>query len=633
MQLKKHLNFVGARKGATGSREDLKTDPPRPKAWVNPALYAKVFERLSTNQAQHSRLKLDAILHGNLFDHASDRYRLAWSKNMITSAGVSSVRMKGQEQLVLHLRDGEDERKEDRRWMRQILENLHKKGGRVQEAVEDFLYLTLVHEASEIHERKNSNTLNPDIKAEIRAEIEEAKAYFSLPPARRKVLMQLYQMLDETCDPRLKVFSKELELFESIGADKLGSLESLLAMIEFVVGAPDYKRESNLYHDERTRLQLARSLFVDILHDFAGSSRFDKWVREIEREDIFAGRPVEYRYTKNAADLSKEAEETLCSAARILKDLTSESADPTIIPSTEKKKRVIDSFNGKIHQLDEIKSKLKLDEVLSIPEELKSTLEDNTLNRHFSYMDELGIYHSLNLSRMDLRGLNLNSGDDERSEVDKQRQVNFHKDERTDLRGAHLACSDISERANFSGAQLNFMIACYSNISEIIFTRTKAIGTVLYGTNANEGQFERANMTAVDARGMSASFARVQMKETDINGMKIWQSDMPNWQRAYVDISKQQTASKDIEASDANRESLKAELDFLDDTFLDELDAVVESETFQAEESWIELKELDGQLDFLKGRGIVFYSREESLEYSVPEQPHVISAEPQEKIA
>lgn len=166
---------------------------------------------------------------------------------------------------------------------------------------------------------------------------------------------------------------------------------------------------------------------------------------------------------------------------------------------------------------------------------------------------------------------------------------------------------------------MDFVIAPYSNFSEINFARTRAIGMVLYGANANEGQFERAKMTAVDARGMSASFARIQMKETEINGMKIWQSDVPNWQRAYVDISQLDTARQKADSGNEDRDSLKAELDFLDDSFLDNLDAIVDIDNIQSEDNWIELREVDGQLELLKGRGIVFYSREEVLDYSVSE--------------
>lgn len=626
-------NFVGARKGAIGTVADLKDNPPVPKAWVNPTLIQTVIDLLSDNQSQHSRLDLRAILHDKLYDPNKQRYRVLWSKNMITSAGVSSVNSRGTEELVLHLRDGNEERGSNKRWMRQILESLYKKDGKAKQAVEDFLYLTLVHEASEIHQRNKADTLRPDIKAEIRAEIEEAKAYFALPPDRRKILKQVYQLLDESAEPGLKVFSRELELFENIGEEKLGSIEGLLAMIEFVVGSPDYAREANIYPDERTRLQLARSLFVDILHDFAGANRADKWVKELERIGTFDGKPVSFEYTEHTAKLSEQAEEKLTSAARVLETLKVSGAEESVVPSTKQKKRIIENFNGKIEQLDAIKSQLKPNEVLSIPAKLKSVLEDNTLNRHFSYMDRFGIYHSLNLSRLDLRGLDLHSGRDERSEKDINRDINQHKDERSDLRGAHMVGSDLSQRANFSGAMLDFVVAAFSNLCEINFTRTRAIGMVLYGANANEAQFEHAKLTAADARGMSANFARVQMQETDVNGMKVWQSDVPSWQRAYVDISKNTVVPKENDANKAKRESLKAELDFLDDSFLDELDGIEESDDFKSEENWIELREVDGQLEFLKGRGIVFYSRDETLEYSLARPPEPPQPSSQEQIA
>jgi uncharacterized protein YjbI with pentapeptide repeats len=609
-------NFVGARKGETGTLEDLKDSPPIPKAWVKPGIVLPVIDRLKSGQLHHTRLDLHSIIINHFYDASKDRFRLVWSKNMITSAGVSLVRTKGGSELVLHVRDGEEERGNNERWMRKILEGLYAKGGHARESVEDFMYLTLVHEASEIHERKQVESLVPNVKAEIRAEIEEAKAYFSLSAPRKKVLKQLYKMLDETDDPRRKIYSRELELFDQIGEDEIGTIKGLLQLIDFVLDMPEYQKEANRYNDERTRLQLARSLFVDVLHDFAGSSRPDKWVREVENAGTFSEKPVKFNYSENAAARSKEAKAIFATAAKSLETLTSEDAGPEYVPGIKQKHRAIEGFNKKVAQLDPVKAQLAFDEVLSIPSELREVLENNRLNRHFSYMDDTGIYHSLNLSRLDLRGINMHSGDDRRTAVDKDRSANFHKDERTDLRGVHIVGSDISERANFSSAQLDFAIACYSDLSEVIFTRAKAIGMVLYGANANEGQFERAKLTAMDARGMSASFARLQMKETDINGMKVWQSDVPNWERAYVDISQRQTIDNADEADDVQRDSLKAELDFLDDSFLDELKAVEEADSYQGEENWIELREVDGQLDFLKGRGVVFYSREEKLEYT-----------------
>lgn len=618
MQTIPDVNFVGARKGASGTLDDLKSSPPIPKAWLSPALVKVVMERLQANQAAHSRLDLHSIIHSHFFDSANDRYRMVWSRQMITAAGVSRIRRKGAlPELVLPLRDGEEERSGDRRWMRQILENLYAKGGRGQVGVEDFIYLTLVHEASEIHQRKQAETLIPNIKAEIRAEIEEAKAYFSLPAERRKVLRQLYVMLDETYDPRKKIFSCELDLFDSIGEENLGTMESLLALIKFIAEMPDYVRESNHYHDDRTRLQLAKSLFVDTLHDFAGSGRTGKWVRDVENAGTFAGHPAEYVYTANSKALSEQAEEIFSTAARIIQTLKGENPESGSLPSKSQKKHAIQGFNNQIKKLDSLKSQLCLNEVFSIPAQLKDALADNSINRHFSYMDEFGIYHSLDLSRLDLRGLNLHSGQDERTATDMAQEINHYKEARSDLKGPQITGSDISGRANFSSAQMDFVNAAYSNLSEVIFARTQARGMIFYGVNASEGQFERAKMNAVDARGMSANFARIQMKETDINGMKIWQSDVPSWQRAYVDISQTTTANKSDESESTDRNSLKAELDFVDDSFLDELVAIDETDTIQREESWIELREVDGQLEFLKGRGIVFYSREEILEYSV----------------
>jgi uncharacterized protein YjbI with pentapeptide repeats len=609
------INFVGSRKGATGSQEDLKARPPGPKAWLKPELIKAALTQLELQQAGHSSIDLAAMIERHFYDADQDRYRCVWSKNMITAAGVSQVKTKKGSELLLHFRDGKEEASPGQRWMRQILEGLYGKGGRGQETVTDFFMLTLVHEASEMHQRKQAETLKPSVKAEIRAEIEEAKAYLALSASRRKSLQQLYGMLDETCASRKQSFSAEIELFEKLGEDGLGTIEGLLALIDFVLEMPDYRKKASGYPDERARLQLAKSLFVDVLHDFAGASRADKWVRKVESAGIFSEQPPVYDYSEKARQLSDKAEEVLKAAAGSLQFLVSEDAGPEDIPGRSRKKRAIDNFNARINKLDEVKSQLPLNEVLSIPTELKQVLEDNRLNQHFSYMDDVGIYHSLNLSRLDLRGLNLNSGADERNAADRARETNQHKDKRADLRGAHIVGSDLSGRANFAAAKLDFALFCYSDLREIICTGARAIGTVLYGANASEAQFERANMKAVDARGMSASFARVQMEETDINGMKIWQSDIPSWQRAYVDISRLESQSE--QDDDMDRDALKEELDFLDDSFLDELSAVVQTDNFQGKDNWIELREKDGQLEFLKGRGVVFYSRDEVLEYSL----------------
>lgn len=609
------VNFVGSRTGATGTLEHLSSNPPTPKAWLRPALVKSVVTRLKADQHRHTRLDLQSIIHTQLFEPTNDRYRIVWSKDMITSAGVSKIKRKNAEaQLVLHLRDGEEERVGSQPYMRQLLESLYAKGGRGQESVEDFLYLILVHEASEIHQRDQADTLFPNIKAEIRAMIEEAKAYFALPTKRRESIRQLYKLLDGTTNPNNQAYSRVINRFENIGQRNFGTIESLLSLIEFVLTTPDYEKETKRYFDDRSKLQLAKSLYVDILHDFAGSSRSDDWIRKVENEGAFSDAVVSFHYTDNSKALSTQSEHIFLSAARTLSTLRQE--DPDTLPSKVQIKQVIESFNIEIEKLDQIKKQLNLDEVLSIPAQFKDTLEDNSLNRHFSYMDRYGIYHSINLSRLDLRGLDLHSGIDQRTASDKDREINPHKDERSNLRGAHMVGSDISERANFSAAQIDFLIASYSNLSEIIFTRTKAIGMVFYGANANEAQFERARMTAADARGMSANFARVQMKETDINGMKIWQSDVPSWQRAYVDITQSKTHKKIDGAKAIDRESLKAELDFLEDSFLDELEEIEETGTSQNDEKWIELREVDGQLELLKGRGVVFYSKEQKLEYS-----------------
>lgn len=117
-----NLNFVGARKGASGTIDDLNNNPPLPKTWLNPVLVQTVMDRLKTNQSVHSRLNLHAIIVSNFFDAAKNRYRVIRFKNMITAAGVSRLQRKdGKSEIFLHFRDGEDEPHDNNRWMRQIL--------------------------------------------------------------------------------------------------------------------------------------------------------------------------------------------------------------------------------------------------------------------------------------------------------------------------------------------------------------------------------------------------------------------------------------------------------------------------------------------------------------------------------
>jgi len=296
---------------------------------LNPQLANDVMLRLQANQSAHSRLDLNSIIQNHFFDVSNKRYRIVWSKNMITAAGVSKIKRKNADaELFIHFRDGEEERHDNTRWMRKILESLYAKGGRAKESVEDFVYLTLVHEASEIHQRKQAETLVPNVKDEIRAEIEEAKAYFSLSMERRKALKQLYKLLDDTNSRHKSTYSCELDIFESVGEEKLGSIEGLMKLIHFVLVMPDYVKEAIRYPDERTRFQLAKSLFIDVLHDFAGSGSADRWVREVESLGTFAGSPVKYNYTSNSAALSQQAEEIFCTAARIIETLKVENPEP-----------------------------------------------------------------------------------------------------------------------------------------------------------------------------------------------------------------------------------------------------------------------------------------------------------------
>ena len=85
------INFVGARKGATGTLEDLKDSPPIPKAWVKPGIVLPVIDRLKSGQLHHTRLDLHSIIINHFYDAGKDRSGLVWSKYMISSVGVSYI--------------------------------------------------------------------------------------------------------------------------------------------------------------------------------------------------------------------------------------------------------------------------------------------------------------------------------------------------------------------------------------------------------------------------------------------------------------------------------------------------------------------------------------------------------------
>ncbi len=103
-------------------------------------------------------------------------------------------------------------------------------------------------------------------------------------------------------------------------------------------------------------------------------------MRDVEASGIFSDQAVTYSYTENSNGLSNQAQEIFNSAARILEALKREDPEPDYLPSKSQKKQVIESFNNKIKQLDPIKSQLSLNEVLSIPLQLRNALEDNSLN-------------------------------------------------------------------------------------------------------------------------------------------------------------------------------------------------------------------------------------------------------------
>tara|TARA_S200000501_G_scaffold366350_1_gene400972 strand:- start:264 stop:581 length:318 start_codon:yes stop_codon:yes gene_type:complete len=82
------INFVGVRKGATGTLEDLKDSPPIPKAWVKPGIVLPVIDRPKSGQLHHTRLDLHSIIINHFYDAGKDRSGLVWSKYMISSDGV-----------------------------------------------------------------------------------------------------------------------------------------------------------------------------------------------------------------------------------------------------------------------------------------------------------------------------------------------------------------------------------------------------------------------------------------------------------------------------------------------------------------------------------------------------------------
>ena len=82
------INFVGVRKGATWTLEDLKDSPPIPKAWVKPGIVLPVIDRPKSGQLHHTRLDLHSIIINYFYDAGKDRSGLVWSKYMISADGV-----------------------------------------------------------------------------------------------------------------------------------------------------------------------------------------------------------------------------------------------------------------------------------------------------------------------------------------------------------------------------------------------------------------------------------------------------------------------------------------------------------------------------------------------------------------
>ncbi|KJJ86018.1 repeat-containing protein [Candidatus Omnitrophus magneticus] len=113
---------------------------------------------------------------------------------------------------------------------------------------EAFLYLLLVHEATELLARDKNETIKPDITSEIIAFTEEIKAYWLLEKSTRESLIKATEEMDRGEPDIDDRFSPVLKFMEELGLKNLIIDKSLIQIELFLKNYPVYK---NVFADFR----------------------------------------------------------------------------------------------------------------------------------------------------------------------------------------------------------------------------------------------------------------------------------------------------------------------------------------------------------------------------------------------
>lgn len=152
------IGLVASRFGISG----VQRMPPQPKGQVNPDIYLPLFVRLEASHPALHEVLLTAIRN-----KVDGNPSVFWSDPLASAVAVSSSPLGHALHLDLRLK--------------RIIEQAHAHEC-WRSALDDFLFLILVHEGCELSQRGEHDTLKPDLRVELTAVREEALVYLSLPP-------------------------------------------------------------------------------------------------------------------------------------------------------------------------------------------------------------------------------------------------------------------------------------------------------------------------------------------------------------------------------------------------------------------------------------------------------------------
>ncbi|MBU1864002.1 MAG: hypothetical protein KKH94_10090, partial [Candidatus Omnitrophica bacterium] len=172
--------------------------------------------------------QLYEVLKGKIGD-----YEYAWVKNLPSAGGLyTGESIIGPATAFVVDND-----------VRNILETYYASGEPEKRgAVRDFVYLLLVHEATELAVRNSDETITPDLESELHALIAKARAYYALTDAKRSALCVLLTELDQNEPDVSDRFMPVIETIEQFDHETIVTEKGIEALLDLIIQDPDYNK-------------------------------------------------------------------------------------------------------------------------------------------------------------------------------------------------------------------------------------------------------------------------------------------------------------------------------------------------------------------------------------------------------